>query len=406
MKIIHTSDWHLGQTWDRHPRTDEFKKFLDWMLQIVVDENADCLLVAGDVFDKSNPLAAVQALYYEFLTKIMTTGAGCQTVIVAGNHDSAALLDAPRELLNRLKINVIGKPDVDNELIEVKGKSGNTELLIAAVPFLHDGILRTVDVGDSQETLEQKSIDGMRKHYKDVCDKAEQVRQQTTGGEKIPLVTTGHLFVRGATTTETIKNDFNVGSLGNVGADIFPDNIDYVALGHLHVPQQVAKKETIRYSGSPIPMSFDEAEQEKSVVCIEFNGRTPSIKLIPIPKFSNVIRISGNLDEIKTKFENVKEFDGATYVEVNYTGEEFLPDINELVRDVAPEVVRNNGLMRIRNDNLQTLHRLNAEPEVKLEEMTPVNVFERLMENEKNETLPKKQLMNLYKEVVSSINDN
>ncbi|MDR3108783.1 MAG: exonuclease subunit SbcD, partial [Planctomycetaceae bacterium] len=249
MRIIHTSDWHLGQTWDRRNRYEEFAKFLDWMLQTVREQNADVLIVAGDIFDNQTPSPTAQTLYYDFLRRMLQTG--CQTVIIAGNHDSPQLIDAPGGLLTTLQIHVIGEPNIEKELIEIK-QEGKTKLLVAAVPFMRDRNLRQVEVGESAESREQKSLEGLKQYYLDVCNRAEDRRRSLNGEDNIPLIATGHLFVQGGKTSKGVR-ELYVGTLGDVGADIFPPNIDYVALGHLHVPQKVAGSDFIRYSGSSIP---------------------------------------------------------------------------------------------------------------------------------------------------------
>ncbi|MDR1053195.1 MAG: exonuclease subunit SbcD, partial [Planctomycetaceae bacterium] len=309
LTLLHTSDWHLGHSWRGQSRRDEFLQFFEWIIETIIARKINVLLIAGDIFDTSSPSPETQGDYYNFLKRLSDTG--CLSVIIAGNHDSPYLLDAPRGLLSVLNVHVVGVPDfVERELVEVRGESGEVEMLVAAVPFLREGDIRRFEVGESVESREQKILNGFKKHYADICQSAEQLRNN----KSIPLVVTGHLFVDGGKTSEGVR-EIHVGTLGQVGLDLFPDGVDYLAFGHLHIPQCVGKKETCRYSGSPIPISFDEAGQAKSVVLVEFNGREPSIEILPVPKFVNVVRVEGEIGEIETAIQNLPK-DMKSFVEI------------------------------------------------------------------------------------------
>ncbi len=259
MKILHTSDWHLGQTWSGRPRKKEFEAFLDWMFQTLRERAVDVLIVAGDVFDISSPATETQKMYFQFLKKVSTV---CpNTIITAGNHDSPHLLDVPKPFLNEFGIHVVGVASGPEDELVVLG-NGNDDtnspprLIVAAVPFLRDREIRRAVEGESFEESENRTIAGIKAHYGTVCAAAEEIRSRYPG-QKIPLIATGHLFVAGIETPGAVR-EIHVGTLGRLGCDVFPDGIDYVALGHIHRPSAVGGRETIRYSGSPIPMSFEE----------------------------------------------------------------------------------------------------------------------------------------------------
>ncbi len=230
--------------------------------------------------------------------------------------------------------------------------------------------------------------------------------------QEIPLLVTGHLFVSGISSPGSIR-EIHVGTLGQLGCDIFPNEIDYVALGHIHRPCQVGGKNTIRYSGSPIPMNFDEATQEKSVVLVEFEGRTPQIKTISVPRFSTILRIAGDLKTIQEKLEELetsRESDERDcFVEVVYTGAD---PVHDLVRQVEDAVKSQKiDIVRITNEREKSGLRLNLAPEESLENLTEIAVFDRLLEDDEK-VRPSRdddfriQLQQAYREILAQCQEN
>ncbi|MDR2346229.1 MAG: exonuclease SbcCD subunit D C-terminal domain-containing protein [Planctomycetaceae bacterium] len=400
MLLLHTSDWHLGHTWKGQSRREEFLKFFDWIIETIIIRKVDILLIAGDIFDTSTPNAETQNDYFNFLKRLLDTG--CLSVIIAGNHDSPYLLDAPSELLLRLKIHVIGTPDfIERELIEIHGNSGELEMLIAAVPFLREGDIRRFEIGESTESREQKSINGIKKHYADICQKAELIRKN----KPIPLVVMGHLFVAGGKTSEGVR-EIHVGTLGQTGLDLFPENIDYFAFGHLHIQQNIGKKEMCRYSGSPIPMSFDEAGQIKSVTLVEFNGREPNIEILPIPKFVNVIRIEGGIEEIESAIKELPN-DMKSFVEVAYNGSDILADLFNMVDTIVANQENSDliNLIRVFNSNVCQFQ-FNPEQNISLERIEPVELFRNFLKENKFNEEETNELVKIYCEVEQEVRLN
>lgn len=407
MKILHTSDWHLGNTWNGRSRQREFETFLDWLAGILETEKVDVLVHAGDVFDTSTPGHAVQGLYFNFLERAART---CRMiVVVAGNHDSPQLLDAPKAFLKRSRVHVVGVcGEPESELAVLEDEKGTPELIVAAVPFLRDRDVRLTEAGESFEEKERKAIEGIREHYAAVVDAAEQIRN----GSDIPLMATGHLFVAGGTTSES-ERDLRVGKLGRLGVDVFPEAIDYLALGHLHTPQKIesqktgpqkvgpqtdGKAETRRYSGSPLPMNIDEAGREHSVLLVEFEGRKPVVRSVAVPEFSNLVRIKGTLEEIRTELESLlqkaentdRESDWEYLVDILYTGEQFVPDLMQEVNGMLPAREKNILILRIRYEHPLEAIRLTAAPEESLEKLDPALVFQRLLDDFKEKNRSKK----------------
>lgn len=276
LTLLHTSDWHLGRRLYGKPRYDEFKQFLDWQLQTLREQKVDVLLIAGDIFDTTAPSNQAQNLYYDFLSQVCHTD--CRhVIIVAGNHDSASFLEAPKQLLKAFNIHIIGSmtDTPTDEVITLSDKSGQPELIVMAVPYLRDRDVRTVGHGERLDDKERKLAQGIKTHYAQIADIAiaQQAQLKAKYKRTIPIVATGHLFTVGGQTMEGDGvRDLYVGSLGSIGAEIFHPQIDYVALGHLHIPQAVGGQPHIRYAGSPIAMGFGESRQQKQVHLLRFDA--------------------------------------------------------------------------------------------------------------------------------------
>jgi exonuclease SbcD len=347
MKILHTSDWHIGRSLYGRKRYDEFSAFLDWLAEFIQIESIDALLIAGDIFDNSTPSNHAQELYYRFLCKV---SASCcrHIVVIAGNHDSPSFLNAPKELLKALNVYVVGSitENPEDEVITLAGSSGIPEAIVCAVPYLRDRDIRIVEAGESIEDKNTKLIEGLQRHYAEVCKVAEE-KQRECGD--IPIIGMGHLFTAGGKTVEGDGvRELYVGSLAHVDKNVFPTCIDYLALGHLHVPQKVGTSEYMRYSGSPIPMGYGEAYHEKSVVIVEFSNNPKSkITLHPIPCFQAMERISGEIDEITERIHELKSKGSNAWLEIEYTGTEIAGNLRELIDEAVVDTAME--IRRIKN---------------------------------------------------------
>ncbi|MEP7106997.1 MAG: exonuclease SbcCD subunit D C-terminal domain-containing protein [Ferruginibacter sp.] len=327
LKILHTADWHLGKRLEQCERTEEHQHFLDWLIEKLNAERIDILIVAGDIFDTGAPSNTAFKQYYDFLWKVK--GTCCrEVIIIGGNHDSVTTLNAPKDLLKVFNVHVVGGvPDnFEEQIIPVKNKEGNLELIVCAVPFLRDKDVRLSIAGETTTELETRLKKGITDHY----DKfKEHINEYKVNG--IPVIATGHLFAAGATNSESEK-EIHVGNLGQVNADQLPVEFDYVALGHLHRPQIVGKMAHIRYSGSPIPLSFSESDDSKVVIVLQFNdGKLDKIEAIEIPQCRKLIRIKGNLDAVKAKLELIQDqlLQFPAWVEVQLETESLVHDLEE-----------------------------------------------------------------------------
>lgn len=404
MKIIHTSDWHLGHSLYGRKRYEEFSLFLEWLGKIIENERIDALLVAGDVFDTSTPGNRAQELYYRFLCRV---SASCcrHIIVIAGNHDSPSFLEAPKEILRVLNVHVIGtKTDNPDDEVIVLRKDDCPEAIICAVPYLRDKDIRTVEPGETIDDKNRKLVEGLKKHYSDVCAIAEQKRSdfEQTGITGIPIIAMGHLFTAGGKTTDGDGvRELYVGSLVHIEKDVFPPSIDYLALGHLHISQSVNNAEHIRYSGSPLPMGYGEANQKKKVITIEFIDSHPNIQEIQVPTFQQLIRITGSKDEILFKIQQLKNEQSRAWLEIEYTGPEIISNLRETIDDAIDGSFME--IRRIKNkrfiDHLLTAVQDNET----LDDLETGDVFSRCMDSYNVPDEDRDELIAAYNEILNSL---
>jgi exonuclease SbcD len=401
MKILHTSDWHIGRTLYGRKRYEEFDSFLTWLAETIQQNGIDALLVAGDVFDTSAPSNRAQELYYRFLCRVAALS--CRhVVVVAGNHDSPSFLNAPKELLKALHVHVIGSSteSPEDEVLVLRNEQDAPELIVCAVPYLRDRDIRVAEAGESVEDKERKLIDGIRTHYATVAALAEQKREEF--GVDIPIVAMGHLFTAGGQTVDGDGvRELYVGSLAHVTAGIFPTSFDYLALGHLHVPQKVNGSETIRYSGSPLPMGFGEAKQQKSVCQIEFHSTAASIQLIDVPVFQQLERVKGDWDGISSRIIELSATDSQGWLEVIYDGIDVIGDLRERLDLVISGTQME--ILRIKNNRIIDRVLGQIHEEETLDDLNVNDVFERCLAVHDVPEDQRPELLRAYQETVSSL---
>ncbi len=403
MKILHTADWHIGRSLYGRKRYEEFEVFLDWLATTMQQHGIDALVVAGDIFDTSTPSNRAQGIYYRFLCRV-AAGSCRHVVIVGGNHDSPSFLNAPKELLKALDIHVIGRAsEASEEVLVLCNEQGVPELIVCAVPYLRDRDIRVAEAGENFDDKERKLIEGIRKHYADVAAAAEQKRTEL--GVEIPIVATGHLFTAGGQTVDGDGvRDLYVGSLAHVAAGIFPTCFNYVALGHLHVPQKVSNSETIRYSGSPLPMGFGEAKQQKSVCRVEFHSTAASVQRIDVPVFQKLERIQGNWDDISRRIFELSAASSRAWLEITYEGAEVIGDLRERIEDAIEGTQLE--VLRVKNNRIieRVLGHIDAEET--LENMDANDVFERCLDVHDIPDDQRPELLLTYQETLSSIHED
>ncbi len=401
MKILHTSDWHIGRTLYGRKRYEEFEAFLTWLAETIQQNGIDALLVAGDVFDTSAPSNRAQELYYRFLCRVAASY--CRhVVVVAGNHDSPSFLNAPKELLKALDVYVVGNStdSPEDEVLVLRNEQDAPELIVCAVPYLRDRDIRVAEAGESVEDKERKLIAGIRTHYATVAALAEQKGEEL--GADIPIVGTGHLFTAGGQTVDGDGvRELYVGSLAHVTAGIFPACFNYLALGHLHVPQKVNGSETIRYSGSPLPMGFGEAKQQKSVCQIEFHSTAASVQLIDVPVFQRLERIKGDWDGISNRILELSATDSQGWLEVIYDGIEVIGDLRERLEAAISGTQME--ILRIKNNRIIDRVLGQTHEEETLDDLNVDEVFERCLAVHEVPEDQRPELLRAYQETVSSL---
>ena len=289
MRLLHTSDWHLGQTLHDFERTGEHRRFLDWLAATLEAQAVDALLVSGDVFDTANPPAAAQALLDRFLREAKARVPHLGIVIVAGNHASPARLEAPAPLLQAFDACVVGQPrrGADGEfdpaplVVPLRNRHGSVAAWCLAVPYLRPGDVPRV------ETEGDAFAAGVAELYRQAYAHAASLRQP---GQAI--VAMGHCHMSGGQVSELSERRLVVGGAEALPADLFDAGIAYVALGHLHLAQRVGGRDDRRYAGSPLPMSFAEVDYPHQAVCVELDGeRLQQVRSLRVPRFLDLLRV-------------------------------------------------------------------------------------------------------------------
>lgn len=262
MRVIHTSDWHLGHELHGFDRAVEHDAFLEWLEAQLVELRADALLVTGDVYDTVNPPIPAQQRLYRFLRRVLADSPHIQIVLIGGNHDSAARLELPKYLLDADRVHLVGgmprhegRPALASTLVDLFDETGARGAVCAAVPYLRPGDLPTTGGEES----------AVKVLYREVIEAANLAR-----GE-LPLIVTGHLHLSGGAVSELSERRIIIGGEAAISSDIFPASIAYAALGHLHKPQSISGQTIIRYAGSPFPMSVAEKNYQHSIVVIDFD---------------------------------------------------------------------------------------------------------------------------------------
>ena len=349
IRILHTADWHLGQTFFGYDRMEEHEVFLNWLAEEIRQKEIDALIIAGDVFDVSNPSAASQSMYYQFIYRVTAENPYLQIVIVAGNHDSAARLEAPLPLLQAMRTEVRGvvrkleggEIDYDHLTVELKNRKGEVELLCMAVPFLRQGDYPAV------QTEGNPYAEGVCELYAQLLQRLWKRRTENQA-----ILAIGHLQ---ATGSEIAEKDYSertvIGGLECVSPEAFSEQIAYTALGHIHKAQRVSGRENVRYAGSPIPMSFAEKHYHHGVVMVTFDGgcavdieRLECPKLIPLLSVPNGEPVSP--EAILEALKELPETEAvAPYLEVKVLLEEPEPMLRQEIEDALAD--KNYRLARI-----------------------------------------------------------
>ena len=324
MRILHTSDWHIGHRLYERNRIDEHHQFLDWLLMTIKENAVDVLLVTGDIFDTALPSSEATDLYYQFLFQLYRE-TDVKAVITAGNHDSPMRLAAPRQFLKMGRIHVVGEIDAELEECIIVLNTGESAVAIAAIPYLSDNeILPHISLEKEVEKAER-----YREAVKQLYHRC--VVRMPPG---IPRILMGHLVVQGGEESGS-ERTIRIGGATAVRAGDLPEGVDYVALGHLHRPQAInGTSYPIRYAGSPIPMTFQEILYDKRVYLLDFDkSGDDRLTEITIPVFKELRRVPGDYDQIMAQAEAVDQDWNDKYIEVQLTLDEPRIGVGDEIRE-------------------------------------------------------------------------
>lgn len=407
MKILHTADWHIGQLFHEYDRTPEHQQFLNWLVQVIKDEKVDVLLISGDVFDISNPAAASIKMFYTFLNGATKANPDLQVIITAGNHDSASRLEAPKPLLESSNVHIIGLVEKDADgninyeklLVPIHDASGNIKIWCLAVPFLRMGDYPTIADCANPYT------EGVTALYAEAFEYASLKKQH---GQTI--IAMGHLHTHHAEISDLDNTErLIMGGVECIPATAFHPDLQYVALGHIHKAQRIGGKEHIRYSGSPLPMSFSELNYKHQVIVFELEEEIKNLKSIEIPLFVPLLRIPLKplpLHEVITILEELPTMDQhseiAPYLNVRVLLDGPEPALRHKIETaLAGKSVR---LAKIESINPASTEKVSEFiTQEKLSELKPLDVFSKIYQSRYNSEVPA-TLLQLFQQVAQEVN--
>jgi exonuclease SbcD len=407
MRLLHTADWHLGQTFYEYDRTYEHKAFLDWLIATMQTHEVDALIMSGDVFDVSNPSAASVGLFYRFLSDATRLMPHLQVVITAGNHDSPSRLEAPKPLLEAMNIAIVGvvertdTGDIDyNKLIvPLKDRNGQVAAWCMAIPFLRNGDYPTPPDATAPYAEGVTALYTAAYQHALTCSQPGQA-----------IIAMGHLHTSGAEISEQDKSErLILGGVELIPGSAFHENIAYTALGHIHRPQKIGGRENVRYSGSPIPMSFSEVNYKHQVVLVDIeNGQNVGQQILHIPVTVPLLRIPahpGTLGDALTQLCMLPLAEGpmelAPYLEVRV----LLDGPEPALRYKIEQAIDKRYVRLARID----VRYPNAAPEEKqhltvdeLNRLMPVDVFKKIYQSKYSAEVPA-VLVQLFNEVSQEV---
>lgn len=396
LKILHTADWHIGKQLHKVDFSEDMNLFFDWLINCIKENQINVLLMSGDLFDQANPSQSAMRQYYMFLKQLLPLK--CKVVITGGNHDSPLVINAPKELLDILDIKVVGgAPENISELF-VEAGNDSQKVVIAAVPFLRDKDIRDSFPGESYDDKIEQIKDGLAQYFKEVNEYYNEHYKGT------PFIVMGHLFAQGASISES-EREIQIGNQAGVEASIFGEEPDYVALGHIHRPQIVGKPH-IRYSGSPIQLSFSEKDDQKEVVLLELDENKFKASPIKIPQFRKLVSIRGTVEEVKSKIENYRsqselcDLAELTIIEEN----ENIEHVRALEELLTAEQKKGIQILkgRIEFKNLHSGTSQILKPGEDINNFTAVELFEKRLEQDSSLD-DKTELINAFKDILESL---
>ncbi len=400
IKVLHSSDWHLGKQLKKIDLSEDFKLFSAWIINEIKNREIDLLIVSGDIFDSSNPSQQAMQLYYDFLIELRNEKPGIMIIVTGGNHDSPSVLDAPKLLLNQLNIQIFGAFKGNYKDLFFTLEKGDVKIVIAAVPYLRERDIRVAISGESYDDKISLTRAGIEQFYKNV----NQYYEAEYAG--LPFILCGHLYVAGATLSESVR-DIQVGNQASVSTNIFGANASYVALGHIHKPQVVDKKH-IRYSGSPFALGFDEKNDEKQVIQIDFETNISKIQSIKIPQFRSLRLFQGNFEEVKSKIDSYTSDSVLTdLAEVLIIEESYNPNLLSQFQDWLSIPKNNICIAKTKVQFIENLAGSSSvlEPGDDLHNYEPIQMFKKIIAS-KERNFDTEEIISTFQELMQIIEEN
>ncbi|MBW8190318.1 exonuclease subunit SbcD [Neiella marina] len=405
MKILHTSDWHLGQSFMGKSREPEHRAFLEWLLQLIEYESVNAVIVAGDIFDTTTPPSYARSLYNEFIVQMHQ--AGCQLVILGGNHDSVSMLHESASLAQCLGTHVVGGvlQSPAEQVITLKNANTQVGAIVCAIPFIRARDVVESQAGQTGQEKQQALIKAMADHFDAVYREALDTRTQLQ--RNVPIIATGHLTTLASSKSESVR-DIYVGTLESFPADHLP-KADYIALGHIHKPMSVAGQAHVRYSGSPIHLSFDEVNHDKQVQLVSFNGELEStVESVTVPRFRQMRTVNGSLAEVTRELESLPASISETaldiWLEISIHTDDYLSGLHQQLENLIEG--KPMEILRLRRKRSAKDAVLNTERKKSLKEFLPKDVFLQRLAEEPLEPEQKAKLLETFTKLVTEVEAN
>ena len=375
MKFLHLSDLHIGKRLNEFSMLEDQKYILSQILEILDRENADGVILAGDIYDKPIPSVEAVQLFDSFLTRLADRKV--PVFAVSGNHDSVERVSFGAQLMENRGVYISRVYDGTLKKIEMSDKNG--EVCIWLLPFIKPSSVRHV-LEEEEISTYQDALKTVMEHISVDTDKRN--------------ILVAHQFVTGASRCES--EEVLVGGVDQVDVSLF-EKFDYVALGHLHTPQHVGR-ETVRYCGTPLKYSFSETDKEKSVTVVELGQKgSIVIRTIPLHPIRDMRKIRGTYLEVTEKsfYEGTNTRD---YLHITLTDEEDIPDGMQKLRIIYP------NLMKLEYDNRRTSENRSIEENTAAVQKTELEIFEEFFEIQNNQPMSEQQRL-LVQQLIQEIQE-
>ncbi len=409
MKVLHTSDLHIGKNLHKHRINFAHEHLFNYLIDTIIKDEIDLLLISGDIFDTSYVSVSTQKVFYSFLDRLSKIKTLKDTVIISGNHDLPSMLDLATPFLELSNIHIITSINIEDQIFTLKDKQSVPYCNIIAIPFLREKDIKPDLESDNIIDIQKELETALINHYKKVDEYIINNLDL-----KLPTISLMHLFATGSTSSTEIEGekhrDIFVGKLKTINTNTFPNNIDYYALGHIHKPQIVNKDERIVYSGSPISLNFGE-KTAKQIIELDFNNKEFKKEKILLPKFLNLEQIEAeNINEIKEKLTQLDKDiqidykEDPIYLEIIYKSNTIESSINDTIEEFVKTLKNNFKILLIKLDTKITITETQNN-KVTLDMLNPKQIFDMTFKDTGKDKLyiDDEEVYNLFDQVLIEV---